>query len=270
MSHRCFFVACVLVAGVAVGMLTPVTVAAQTAEYSTLPQTPWGGPDLQGVWDFRSLTPFERPAELAGKEILTDEDAASVIEEANQNWRSIQEGSDEMPTGSHNEAWYDVTGVVEDRRTSLIVEPRDGRVPPLTPAAAKRRVGVERIRRGLRAHEVTYGGWVEDIGPGHLTVRCIVGFNSGPPMTPSAYNNNVQLFQTEDYVVLLNEMVHNARIIPLDGRAHLDRSIRQQTGDSRGRWEGDSLVVETTNFVRGTGFQSGQTDAHLRLIERIE
>ena len=113
MSHRCFFAACVLVAGVAVGMLTSVTAAAQTAEHSTLPQTPWGAPDLQGVWDFRSLTPFERPAELAGKKILTDEDAASVIEEANQNWRSIQEGSDEMPTGSYNEAWYDVTGVAE-------------------------------------------------------------------------------------------------------------------------------------------------------------
>ena len=269
MSQRSLVAVCTLVAMVAIATPTVVTATAQTADTSTLPRTPWGAPDLMGVWDFRSLTPFERPAELAGRRTLTDEDAARVIEEANQNWRRIQDGSDEMPTGSYNEAWYDTTGVVEDRRTSLVVEPSDGRVPPLTRAAAQRRADVERIRRGLRSHDVTYGGWIEGIGPGNLVVRCIVGFNSGPPMTPSAYNNNVQLFQTENHVVLLNEMVHNARIIPLDGRAHLDRSIRQQMGDSRGHWEGDTLIVETTNFLRGTGFRSGQTDAHLRLIERL-
>ena len=144
-----------------------------------------------GVWDFRSLTPLERPAELAGKETLTDEEAASAIAEANENWRRVHDGSTAMPTGSYNEAWYDTTGVAEDRRTSLITEPLDGRVPPLTPAEAERRAEVARIRRGLLLHDLTYGGWVEDIGPGHLVVRCLVGFNSGPPMTPSAYNNNV-------------------------------------------------------------------------------
>ncbi len=243
--------------------------AAQAPEDSAAPRTPWGAPDLSGVWDFRSLTPFERPPDLAGKTVLTDEDAAAVLEEASETWRQIQEGSDAMPTGSYNEAWYDVEGVAEDRRTSLIVRPADGRMPPLTAAAGKRQAELARTRRGVGAHEIPYGGWVEDIGPGHLAVRCIVGFNSGPPMTPSAYNNNVQVLQTEDHVVLLNEMVHSARVIPLDGRARLDRGIRQQMGDSRGRWEGDTLVVETTNFLRGTGFLGGLTDARLRLVERF-
>ena len=249
--------------------LAPAALSAQPAEDQAVPRTAWGAPDLAGVWDFRSLTPFERPPDLAGKTTLTDEDAAAVLEEANETWRQIQEGSDAMPTGSYNEAWYDVTGVAEDRRTSLIVDPADGRVPSLTAAAQKRQAELAMVRRGLGAHEVTWGGWVEDIGPGHLAVRCIVGFNSGPPMLPSAYNNNVQLFQTEDYVVLLNEMVHSTRIVPLDGRAHLAAGVRQRMGDSRGRWDGDTLIVETKNFLRGTGFMGGQTDTHLRLVERF-
>jgi hypothetical protein len=258
-----------IVAVAVIVTLSLVPVAGQTADISTLPQTAWGTPDLQGVWDFRSLTPFERPADLGGQETLTDEDAATAIAEANENWRKIQDGSVEMPTGSYNEAWYDATGVAEDRRSSLIVEPSDGRIPHVTRAAAKRQADIARTRRGLLAHDVSYGGWVEEIGPGHLAVRCIVGFNSGPPMTPSAYNNNVQLFQTENHIVLLNEMVHSARIIPLDGREHLDLRIRQQMGDSRGHWEDDALVVETKNFLRGTGFLGGQTDMHLRLVERF-
>ena len=253
----------------AAAALAPTALSAQPAEDPAVPRTAWGAPDLAGVWDFRSLTPFERPPDLAGKTTLTDEDAAAVLEEANETWRRIQEGSDAMPTGSYNEAWYDVTGVAEDRRTSLIVDPADGRVPPLTAAAQKRQAELAMVRRGLGAHEVTWGGWIDDIGPGHLAVRCIVGFNSGPPMLPSAYNNNVQLFQTEDYVALLNEMVHSTRIVPLDGRAHLAAGVRQQLGDPRGRWDGDTLVVETKNFLRGTGFMGGRTDTHLRLVERF-
>ena len=110
---------------------------------------------------------------------------------------------------------------------------------------------------------------VEDFGTDGLQVRCIVGFNSGPPMTPGGYNQNVQLFQTADYVVLLNEMVHNSRIVPLDGRAHLDQSIRQWTGDSRGHWDGDTLVIKTTNFLQETGFRRGRSDSHLTLTERF-
>ena len=251
----------------AVAALAPAGVTAQTAEDSDVPRTAWGAPDLAGVWDFRSLTPFERPENLAGKTTLNDEDAAVVLAEAEETWRQIQDGSDAMPTGSYNEAWYDATGVAEDRRTSLIVDPPDGRVPTLTAAARKRQEEMAMERRGLGLHELTYGGWVADMGPGHLAVRCLVGFNSGPPMQPSAYNNNVQLFQTEDHVVLLNEMVHSTRVIPLDGR---ERSgIPQQMGASRGHWDGDTLVVETTDFLRGTGFLGGLTSTNLRLVERF-
>ena len=264
MSHRTLPV---LFALAAVAALAPAVAAAQTADDSAVPRTAWGAPDLAGVWDFRSLTPFERPGNLAGKTTLTDEDAAVVLEEAAETWRQIQEGSEAMPTGSYNEAWYDATGVAEDRRTSLIVDPPDGRVPALTAAAQKRQAEMAMERRGLGLHELTYGGWVADMGPGHLAVRCIVGFNSGPPMQPSAYNNNMQLFQTEDHVVLLNEMVHSTRVVPLEGG---ERSgIPQQMGDSRGRWDGDTLVVETTNFLRGTGFLGGLTSTNLRLVERF-
>ena len=264
MSHRTLPVLFALAAVVA---LAPAVVTAQPAEESAVPRTAWGAPDLAGVWDFRSLTPFERPENLAGKTTLNDEDAAVVLAEADETWRQIQEGSDAMPTGSYNEAWYDVAGVAEDRRTSLIVDPPDGRVPALTAAAQRRQEEMAMERRGLGLHELTYGGWVADMGPGHLAVRCLVGFNSGPPMQPSAYNNNMQLFQTEDQVVLLNEMVHSTRVVPLDGRAR--SGIPQQMGESRGRWDGDTLVVETTNFLRGTGFLGGLTSTNLRLVERF-
>ncbi|MCY4600064.1 MAG: hypothetical protein OXF27_09110, partial [Acidobacteria bacterium] len=115
----------------------------------------------------------------------------------------------------------------------------------------------------------TPGGWVDDLGSGMFAVRCILGFNSGPPMTPAGYNQNVQLFQTEDHVVLLNEMVHSSRIVPLDGRDHVDADIRQWMGDSRGYWDGDTLVVETANFLRETSFRGGLSDANLRLTERF-
>ena len=256
-------------AGVIGLLLAPGAATGQTADAEAAPRTPWGAPDLAGVWDFRSLTPFERPVELADKALLTDEDQALVLEDAEETWRGIQDGNDQMPTGSYNEAWYDVEGVGEDRRTALIVDPPSGRMPPLTAGEQRRQAEQARVRRGLGLHELTYGGWVADMGPGHLAVRCLVGFNSGPPMTPSAYNNNMQLFQTEDHIVVLNEMVHSARVIPLGGQTRLAAGIRQQMGDSRGRWEGDTLVVETQNFLRGTGFQGGQTGRHLRLEERF-
>ena len=139
----------------------------------------------------------------------------------------------------------------------------------MTPEAVERRNALEQARSGVSNHEPTPGGFVEDLGPGGLQVRCILGFNSGPPMAPSAYNNNLQLLQTADTVVLFAEMNHNARIVPLNGRAHLDQSVRQWTGDSRGRWDGDTLVVETRNFLRETNFMQGATSQHLTLIERF-
>ena len=254
---------------VAALLLTPSSAAAQAEEYEP-PRTSWGAPDLQGVWDFRTLTPFERPVELGERAVLSAEEVAEFEARRLAEFavRDDQEPADVV--GNYNQFWFDPgSTTVETRRSSLVIDPPNGRIPALTSAAAQRRAELERVRRGLLMHDVTPGGWVEDMGPDALQVRCIVGFNSGPPMTPGGYNQNVQLFQTEDHVVLLNEMVHNARIVPLDGRPHLDGGIRQWTGDSRGYWDGDTLVVETTNFLRETGFRRGSTDQYLHLTERF-
>lgn len=274
MSHR---IHAMRIAVVALA-LTPALAAAQPA---STPRTPWGAPDLQGVWDFRAITPMERPEELGDKAFLTAEEAARIEAEAvERNNRlltrpaerttaggSVDAREDGSP-GFYNNFWLDGgTKPVGTRRTSLIVDPPNGRVPPLTPAATKRRAEMARARQGLAMHEPSPGGWVEDLGSDGLQLRCITGFNSGPPMTPGGYNQNVQLLQTPDYVALLNEMNHNFRIIPLDGRAHV--GLPQWTGDSRGHWEGDTLVVTTTNFLRETSFRSGQTDEHLTLTERF-
>jgi hypothetical protein len=224
---------------------------------------PDGRPDLQGVWDFRTLTPMERPKELAGQEVLTDEEAAE-FERVNRRNQDIRDATPRAPVNgtpttadverAYNDFWWDFgTKVVSTKRTSLIVDPPDGRIPPLT-ADAQRRAEI----RAARRQRLAVGP--EDRGVGE---RCILGFNSGPPMTPSAYNNNVQIFQTRDHVVLLNEMVHNARIIPVDGRPHLPTGIPQWVGDSRGRWVGDTLVVETKNFKGETAFPGSSAALHL-------
>jgi hypothetical protein len=253
--------------------LVPILVTAQvpsspaTTTAKTPPRTPWGAPDLQGIWDFRTVTPLERPKDLAGKEVLTDQEAAEFETQAavrNDRDRNVPAGN----VGDYNQFWYDRgTQVAESRRTSLIVDPPDGSIPALTPEAQKKREAAAEARRGIGGDVPTPGGWVHDLGPGGLRVRCILGFNSGPPMTPSAYNNNVQLFQTPGYVVLLNEMIHDARIIPLDGRPH--GNLRQWAGDSRGRWQGDTLVVDTINFRAPTLMTTGELSANLHLVERF-
>ena len=278
MSRRMFAVAFALIVAVS---LTPTFAAAQSTDTMAPPRTPWGAPDLQGVWDFRSITPMERPEELADKAFLTEEEAANLEREtltrneslANREARrtevteSVDRGEGGAP-GFYNNFWLDRgTTVVGTRRTSLVVDPPDGRIPPLTPEAEKKQAAAREARRGINRHVPTPGGWVEDLGADGLQLRCITGLNSGPPMAPRAYNQNVQLFQTPDYVALLNEMNHNARIVPLDGRASVD--LPQWTGDSRGHWEGDTLVVETTSFLRETSFLAGQSDAQLRLTERF-
>ncbi len=250
----------------------PVAGQAQTAaaKPSTPPRTPDGRPDLGGVWDFRTVTPLERPSELADKEFFTDEEAAAFasqrVRESNVDLnrattvtdRKVVNGTTETVdlAFAYNNFWYDRgTTVVGTRRTSLIVDPPDGRLPALTPEAQQRQAA-----RAARRARLAEGP--EDRS---LSERCILGFNSGPPMVPGGYNQNVQIFQTPDKVVLLNEMVHNARIVPLDGRPH--GTIRQWTGDSRGHWEGDTLVVDTTHFLRETSFRG--SSANLHLVERF-
>ena len=247
---------------------------AQSGSGSAPLRTADGHPDLGGVWDFRTVTPLERPEEFADKEFLTEEEVAAYAAERVQsnNADLDREAKKEITTSrgqvngtresrdlalAYNDFWWDRgTAVVETRRTSLVIDPPDGRIPPLTEAGAAR--AAERLRINQRPTE----------GPEDrpLGERCITGFNSGPPMLPSAYNMNVQIFQTTDHVVLLNEMVHNARIIPLDGSDH--GSVPLWTGVSRGRWEGDTLVVETKNFLRETSFRNSSKNLHL--VERLQ
>ena len=278
MSHRSLAAAWT---AVAVVVLAPAFAAAQGTDAAEPPRTPWGAPDLQGVWDFRSITPMERPDDLAEQEFLTAEEAARLEQETvarNEELlnraavrttatESVDTGENGAP-GFYNNFWLDRgTTIVGTRRTSLIVDPPDGRMPPLTPEAEAKQAALRAAREGVVTHAPTPGGWVEDFGSNGLQLRCITGFNSGPPMTPGGYNNNVQIFQTPDTVALLNEMNHNVRVVPLDGRGTVE--LPQWTGESRGHWEGDTLVVETTGFLRETSFASGRTDAKLRLVERF-
>jgi hypothetical protein len=233
-------------------------------------RTAWGDPDLNGVCDFRTLTPFERPEDLADQEFFTEEEAAQF--EANRlaefEVRDDQEPADIV--GNYNQFWFDPGDQVSaTNQTSLVIDPPSGRVPALVSVAQAKADALREHREGIDPHAPTYGGFVDDLGGGMFAVRCILGFNSGPPMTPGGYNQNVQLFQTPDHVVLLNEMVHSSRVIPLDGREHISDNVRQWMGDSRGHWEGNTLVVETTNFLRETSFRNGVTTSDLKLVEKF-
>ena len=244
--------------------------AQRASEPAPPPRTAWGAPDLNGVWDFRTLTPFERPSELADQEFFTEEAAAEFEADRLAEFAVRDDQEPEDIVGNYNQFWFDPGNKVsETNQTSLVVDPPEGRVPALTPTAAAREAEALLAREGVDRHSPTYGGFVDDLGSGMFAVRCILGFNSGPPMTPAGYNQNVQLTQTEDYVVLLNEMVHSSRVVPLDGRPHLPEGVRQWMGDSRGHWEGDTLVVETTNFLRETSFRAGLTTSALQLTERF-
>ena len=240
--------------------LATVALASAAAAQSEL-RTPDGYPDLQGLWNYSTATPMQRPDDLAGRDTLTAEEAAEWEQALAERRRA---GDSTSPTASlearvsyEQAIWFEQGNTLERQRTSLIIDPPNGRIPAVRPDA-EARGQLTRLLRGRHAHGP------EDRG---VSERCLLGFNSGPPMTPSVYNNNMQLFQTGDHVVILNEMVHNARIIPLDGRAPLPDGLRQWVGDSRGSWEGDTLVVVTTNFLRETAF--GGSSASLHLVERI-
>ena len=217
-------------------------------------------PDLQGVWDFRTVTPLERPAELAGKEVLTAAEAAEVEKQAavrDDRDRNVPAGN----VGDYNQFWYDRgTQVAGTRRTSLIVDPADGRLPPLS-AEGQRRAAERAAARKSR------GGPHDSVQNEPLSARCILMDRNGPPMLGGAYNNDYQIMQAPGYVMILTEMLHDARIIPLDGRPHLPPNVRQWTGSSRGHWEGQTLVVETTNLTDKFAFQG--SSENMRLTERF-
>ena len=226
-------------------------------------RTPWGDPDLQGVWDFRTITPLERPAELADQAFLTEEEAAGLetaaVDRSERLAQPSEVRTEPLPAGgsvgAYNDFWFDRGfNVVASRRTSLIVDPPDGRIPTLTPAGQQRAA----LRSAARARPAVT--W-EDRS---LFERCVT---RGLPRLPGGYNQNLQILQTPDHVVILYEMMREARVIPLDGRSHLPAAVRLWHGDSRGRWEGDTLVVETTNFSPKNDFRGA--GAGLRLVERF-
>jgi hypothetical protein len=243
-----------------------------TAQNQAVPRTPDGKPDLQGVWKNNSVTPLERPTQWAGKERLSDAElenlkqlTADVVEgggDAVFGDGLVQAALDKQKnptsydpgTGNYNHFWM-VERDVEDRRTSLITDPPDGRLPPMTPDARQRVTAAAEHRRLIPADNP------EDRGLGE---RCV---NFGVPKLGAGYNSYYQIFQTATHVVFLSEMAHDARIIPLDGRPHLPASMHLWNGDPRGRWEGDTLVVESTNFSPRSEFRGSRERLHL--VERF-
>ena len=260
MNHR-FFIVLVAV------LIAPSLTLAQSGNTDMPLRTPNGHPDISGIFTFRTLTPLERPAALEGQDTLSAEDAAQfeASERVRLN-RDLFDPVDGAPSAgyqsraeggvlSYNEFWYE-RGIelTSDKRTSLVIDPPEGRIPYTPEFRTANRIRRLNLRNGFADHYTDRS----------LGDRCLMGSNSGPPMRPGSYNNNVHIFQTPNYVALLNEHIHNVRIIPID-RDHLD--VPQWVGSSRGHWEGETLVVETTNFARATNFSGSSEDTHL--IERF-
>ena len=254
---------------VAIGAVLAVAAPAGAQD---APRTAWGDPSVQGVWDFRTITPLERPEEYADREFLTAEEAARAEQEVVERNQELLERaaerteaadqvdrrSDGSP-GFYNNFWLDRgTRTIDTRRTSLVIDPPNGRLPELSPEGRER---AEARRDYRREHPAD--SWRDR----SAYDRCILGFNAGPPVTPGGYNQNMQVFQTPDHVALVTEMVHTHRIVPLDGRPALDEDIRQWTGDSRAHWDGDTLVIETRNFNDQRGWRG--TTPNMTLVERL-
>ncbi len=228
------------------------------------PTTAWGAPDLQGVWDFRTITPLQRPEDLGDKAFLTEEEAAerenAAIERDVELWEADARRTEAGGSvGGYNNFWMDRgTRVVGTRRTSLITDPSNGRLPEMTDEGrARQAAGRGSFGTEIQASYTDFSN----------ADRCLMGFNAGPPITPGGYNQNVQIFQTEDEVVLLTEMVHTVRVVPLDERPELDESLAQWSGVSRGFWDGDTLVVQTANFDVDRNWRGASAD--MRLEERF-
>ena len=240
----CFF----LLGSTGVGWAQAPGEGQDVASWST-PRTAWGAPDLQGVWDYRTMTPLERPREFSGKAVMSDEEAAAYTA------RRLAEQADyDLAPSVHAKWWLDYgKELTDDHRTSLIVDPPDGRIPPLTEAARERGEARAERRRTYGADAAEYRG---------LSERCL---SFGTPRLPGAYNNNYHILQTPEYVAIVSEMVHDVRVVPLDGRP--SPRIPQWHGESRGRWEGDTLVVESASYTAQGAFR-GST-AGVRIVERF-
>jgi hypothetical protein len=257
----------VLVCLAAIAVLSTIVVSGQAPARTSAPRTPDGKPDLQGIWDFRTVTPMERPAEFANKPTLTEKEAADYEKRITerQNADSNRDESKKTSRGqvngteitadvalAYNDFWWDRgTKVIGSRRTSLVIDPPDGKIPAMTPE------GRARVEKRDTARERLAEG-PEDRSVGE---RCLLGFNAGPPFAPGGYNMNIQIVQTPKYVMVMNEMVHTARIIPIDTRPF--PNVPQWVGTSRGRWEGDTLVIETKGFKGETSFRGSGPNLHL-------
>ena len=301
MDHAARAARAVVVAVIAIVFLAPVSASAQNVAPAqdrvridadgagewTLPRTSDGRPDLQGYWTTQTFTPLERPAHLGDREFFTEEETAWLQQEltaegVDPSAREILDIIDledraelqrykyqanRTPDERHhihydNEIWLrtPVPKGLSSRRTSLITWPRNGRIPPLTPEAAARAAST----RAAQAHPSAFDS--HETRP--LSERCIAWSHEGPPMMPPSYNDIHQLFQTPDHVVVFSELATNPpRIIPLDGRPHIPDAIRQFPGDSRGRWEGDTLVVETRNYAERRRFRGAGGALHV--VERF-
>jgi hypothetical protein len=249
-----------LLVSIIVVLFATLPLAAQTKQW-TPPRTPDGHPDLQGFWTNATFTPLERPKDVT-KEFYTKEEAAEFEK------RLATEDAAQTEPGTIADVHYDFTQFGLDTaqapyastlRTSLIVDPADGKLPPLTAEG--------QARAAQRAEQAKRVGRWDSAQSNDLDDRCIIFAGAGPPMLPQSYNSNYQIVQTPGYVMVLFEMAHDFRVIPLDGRAHLPSPVKQWIGDSRGRWEGDTLIVETTNF-NGKNSLRGSTE-NMRLTERF-
>ena len=214
------------------------------------PRTVWGDPDLQGIWNYATMTPLERSRELGEKAVFTPEEAVAFERQTldRQAVTNNTAGPDWWDTGTRH---------LTNRRTSLVDDPPNGRMPPLTPEAQARLSARAQARR-----DRGIGEGPEDLA---LNERCLQWSTAGPPMLPGVYNNNVQFFQTPHAVVIFNEMIHDARVVPMDGRPH--GTMPRWMGDSRGRWDGATLVVDTINILDKASFRGA--DDHLHLVERF-
>ena len=253
------------------GLLWPAAAAGQgtaagrvtdAARGYAAPRTPDGQPDLQGYWTNSTYTPLQRPQGI-DRDVYTQAEAIEIMKKA-----AAQE-SEQTEPGTIPDVHYDFTqfgldrnqgGVPLNLRTSLIFDPADGRLPPMTTDG--QRGAAERVAARKRMGPPTDSAQNQS-----LSVRCILMDRAGPPMLPGAYNNYYQIVQAPGYVMILVEMIHEPRIIPIDNRAHLPEHVRQLTGNAVGHWEGDTLVVESTNFTETTAFQGASE--RMRLIERF-
>jgi hypothetical protein len=241
----------------------PILIAAAVVMATPIAAQKSSPPDLEGIWGFSTLTPVERPADVAGRPFFTDEEAAAYVK------RTLEGGDRDRRDGGAavdvaravNDYWFDrgtrVSTVNGRKPSSMVIDPPDGRIPAQT---AEARAKAAARQADNRAHPAD--------GPEtrSLQERCLA-FNAGPPILPGPYNNYVQLLQFPGYVIVFTEMIHDARIVPLDGRPHRSSSIRQWLGDSVGRYEGETLVIDTTNFTDKTGFRG--TGEGLHLTERF-